>query len=207
MSIFQSLTSSISEYQVILATIAAATATASLTYKNFLESYDLFKRRKLKKLKDALDSEYVTGLTKERLLEDIETEYYRLATGISAEKSIREAMIKNHKSIASDVSYYHFLRARYHLGMKNGELTVNISWFDKLANCYNIATAIFFLFLAGLFLITPLASAQKTLSTTLNCIIIGFIFIGAFGFSLYQIRPIYSAQLIKKELQKLDKPK
>ena len=191
------------QYTTLIAIVFLA---ATINHKKIFESYDFFRKRKLEHLKDACASEHVKGLTKERLQEDIETEYYRLATGIFAEKCLREAMISAHKDISGDIGYIHFLRGKEFIGLERGKLIITINKFDKAIYIFNLCAGLLMAFFGFILLLSPSLTGEKELGKVITDLILGFIFLGGFLFFAFQFRPYYSANLIKKELAKTRNP-
>lgn len=186
-----------------LSLLIGITVSIFLNYRKILESFDQIQKRRLERIKEALSSDYTSGLTRERLKEDLETEYYRLATGVFAEKPLREEMINTHKSMEKEVGFYHFLRARDYISLENGMFSIKIKRIDNAAYYYNIFTSLLLFLGAAFILLTIVFSPGGEWGGALRNVLYLTFVVLALIFTLTQIKPTFSARLIQRTLRNL----
>ncbi len=172
---------------------------------NFKKVVDFFEDRrkaKIAKLIDALKCEYIQGLTRAHLEEELATEHFKLATGIRLEKEFRDAVIAAHKSTKGELGFVHFKRALPHLYFENSELSVQISIFEKLSYCFNLIFGFAMAIIGLLLFMLPGQIQGMKLVQALSILGMGAFFILIALFMLYQTTSVVSAKKVLKVLKR-----
>lgn len=175
----------------------------SINIKKIHSFYESLRKNKLEKIKESLSCEYITGLTREQLESELETEYFKLITGMHADKLLREKAIELHKKSNGELGFFHFIRSRSYLLINNGALEVKISGFDRFSYVFNHVAAVILGIGAATFIFIP--GHIKGISIYQILALAGF---GAFLliitlFLINQTFPVYSANRIKDYIKKL----
>lgn len=199
--IIEKLLSAIDDGNYLVFVFVAVLA-ISINIKKIHSFYESLRRNKLEKIKESLSCEYITGLTREQLESEVETEYFKLITGMYAEKTLREKAIELHKKSNGELGFFHFIRARSYLLINNGALEVNISGFERFSYIFNHVSAAILGIGAAAFIFIP--SYIKGISIYQILALAGF---GVFLliitlFLLNQTFPFYSANRIKNYIKK-----
>ena len=129
-------------------------------WSNIIAFIEDRKNAKIKVLTDALECEHIKGLMRENLKSELIKQYFRLATGINAEKNMREAILHTIDGASGELKISHFEDALLHLTVKNGELSVDLSRFFKYV-CWFLWLVGFFFFIVGLLIISGSFSLIK----------------------------------------------
>lgn len=90
------------------------------------------KRHRLKGVEAALQSEYVQGLERACLKEQVATEHFYAATGIMMEKAPREALLKIYERSGGRIPFVHFKRAVSHVRYDKGTLEIRLGYIERL---------------------------------------------------------------------------
>jgi hypothetical protein len=169
-------------------------------YKKIIDFFEERKKARIVKITEALECKHVTGATRVYLEEELETEQFKITTGIRLEKQFREAVIKAHKSMNGEVVFMHFKRALPHLLYKQGVLSVEITTFELISYWFHLIFG-FILGFSGLALMV-LSNQIKGINFIQLIIFfgIGCFFVVVALFMLNQTLPVVSAQKIKKYL-------
>lgn len=197
--ILDELIKSLSNGNILLGIVIIAIAFI-FNYKKIVMFLEERKKARIGKLIEALKCEYVTGLTKEHLQDELVTEYFKITTGIRLEKQFREAVIQAHKSTNGEISFAHFKRSLPHLFFENNSLRVEISQFEKASYWFNL---VFGFILAALGLVLSILPSQVENINFLQILVIlgtGLFFIVTSLFMLLQTFPVASARKIEKLL-------
>ncbi|MAR73477.1 MULTISPECIES: hypothetical protein [unclassified Halomonas] len=168
--------------------------------KHILSFADIYKKRRIELLKEAVFVDSINGNLKVHFEDEIENEYFRLAHKVKMEKVVRDACIDWHVRLNRELSIAHFIRARSHLEIKNGELEVKISTFDMIGYWYNIIAGILLLLIGSLFL--TMTNAIQSQSIVGIVFVIGVsLFLIFFGlFLLSQTFSVVSAKRVQKAI-------
>lgn len=167
--------------------------------KNIIAIVDIFKKRRLDLLKEAL-SHSANEKLKTHYEDEIEGEYFRITHNAKMDKGIRDACIDYYLEIEKRIPFSHFINARHHLEAPEGHLSVNITKFDLVGYYYNVIAG-FFMFVSGFVLIAliKLIEIESVLhlliwiAMSLTVIMFGF-------FLLMQTASVVSAKKILKLL-------
>lgn len=197
--VLDKLIDSLSNGNILLAAVIVAVALV-FNYKKIVEFLEERKKARITKLTDALKCEFVTGLTKEHLQEELATEQFKITTGIGLEKQFREAVIQAHKSTNGELSFIHFKRALPHLFFEKNNLDVKVSTFEKVSYWFNLVFGFILGFLALILMILPSQINGVTLIQFFTLFALGCFFITVCLFMLTQTFPVISAKKIKKQL-------
>ena len=111
----------------IILVIALVAVALVINSQKILDYYELRKQLRIEKLKEALSSEHVKNNTRAHLENELEAEYFSLATGISLERDFREAIIEAHKASNGNVRFVQFKRALPHIEFNDKVLSVVVS--------------------------------------------------------------------------------
>jgi hypothetical protein len=197
--VLDKLIESLNSGNILLGVVIVAVAMV-FNYKKIVEFLEERKKARITKLTDALKCDFVTGITKTHLQEELATEQFKITTGIRLEKQFREAVIQAHNSANGELAFIHFKRAIPHLFYEQSRLKVNVSTFEKASYWFNLVFG-FILAFSGLALIVlpsqieGINFVQFITFFGLSCF---FIAIGVF--MLAQTFPVVSARKIEKHL-------
>lgn len=178
-----------------------------LVNKDFSHLFDLFERKE-KKRSEQLD-QYVSkpelaDPDSVRVLSDLrDAHYFKIATGIYAEKKLRKALITLHNRASHHISWQQIRRAFQYIEISGDEALVirQFTLFELIGYGYNqLVGYTCLLFAAGLFGLFLIAN-PKTLSSFAWCVGGGLSSILFAMFVLSQNWPIHAAKKIRKELQ------
>lgn len=196
------IVSSVEEGNILVSVVIVVVAII-FNYKKIADYLEERKRARILKISEALGCEYVDGLTREHLKEELATEHFKIATGLRLEREFREAIISLHKKSKGNLGFFHFKRAITHLEYKDSKLKVKLTLFDRLGFWFNL---IFGCILALLGLLTLIVPAQIDEISIVQFFM--FVGLGAFFFviavmMLVQTFPVSSAKFIQKEMEAL----
>lgn len=170
--------------------------------KSIVTFWDERRRIKLSQLKEALACDCIKGDTRRFLEGELESEYYRLATGMKLEKEVREALINTHNKCNGELRFDHFRRARYCYQFEDGKLDVHISMLTKVSGQISAVIAMglmLFGFVCCLFGIIVFMSEPYT---AINSLALALASVGtAYYIGLHYLE-YNSARLVKEEMGK-----
>ncbi len=118
--------------------------------KTVVDFWDDRRKAKITKIKEALECGTISGVTREHLENELEKEYWRLATGIQCEKEYREAIVKAHKNCNGEIGFRHFIRSQDELLFKDGVLSIKFNFLSRLWGVVALIGGLF-LYLSGFF--------------------------------------------------------
>ncbi|XOB91768.1 hypothetical protein ACMC9M_15815 [Pseudomonadota bacterium 24LQ007] len=169
--------------------------------KNILAFADTYKKRRIELLKEAVAIGSINENLKSHFEDEIEGEYFRLAHKVKMDKVIRDACIDWYAKLNRELSLSHFIRARPHLEVCDGELNVKISTFDKIGFWYNLIAGITLLLSGFMFLAMTNAINSQTILGVLVLVAMS-LFLIVFGFFLLsQTFSVTSAKKVQQALQ------
>lgn len=197
--VLDKLVESLSNGNILLGFVIIAVALI-FNYKKIVEFFEERKKVRIINLLEALRCEYVTGLTKSHLEDELATEQFKITTGVRLEKQFREAVIQSHKNADGELAFLHFKRALPHLFYTQKKLEIKISTFEIFSYWFNFIFG-FVLAFSGLILIV-LLSLVKDISFVEGMTVIGLgcFFITVALFMLYQTFSVSSARKIAEHL-------
>jgi len=167
-------------------------------YKKIVEFLDEREKARVVKLSEALKCQYVSGLTRSHLEEELVTEQFKVITGIRLEKEFREAVILAHRNARGEINFIHFKRALPHIVYKDAKLAVKISSFDKVSYLFNLIFGIFLVLIGLIFIWLPSQMKAINISQLLSTFGIGVFFIAMAFFMLSQTLPVISARKVSQ---------
>ncbi len=186
----------------VLIVVVVAAVALIFNAQKILEFVERRKQIRIENLEKALCSEYVNGLTKEHLKEELEAEYYNLTTGIYKNKKFREAIIEAYNSSDGSVNFTQFKRALPHIKFHNSKLSVVITKTEK-AFFYFFNVFGFMLLVFGLLLfVIPGISKGETLLFKVTIMGMGVYFVAMSVIMLAQSLPVRSAKIVKKMIER-----
>lgn len=163
--------------------------------KNILAFADVYKKRRIEILKEAIGLESINVNLKRHFEDEIEGEYFRLAHKVKLDKGVRDACIDWYYRLNLAISFSHFVRARTHLEVRDGNLSVTISTFDKVGFWYNLVAGVGMLLFG--FLLAAMINALKPPTLVGVFILLGMCaFLIVFGF--YMLSQTFSVVSAKK---------
>ena len=98
---------------------------------NIPEFIEKRKNAKIKLLSDALECEHIEELMREHLESELSTRHFHLATGINAEKDVREAILHTIDAASGELKLNHFKHAFSFLTLKGSTLSLHVPRFEK----------------------------------------------------------------------------
>ena len=169
--------------------------------KNILSFADIYKKRRIELLREAISIDSINGNLKVHFEDEIESEYFRLVHKVKMEKVIRDACIDWYVRLNRELSLSHFMRARGHLEIKGGKLEVKISTFDKIGYWYNMIAGIVLLLIGFPFLAMTNAIKSQTIVGFFALIGVS-LFLIVFGlFLLSQTFSVVSAKRVQEAIK------
>lgn len=172
---------------------------AFFTYiPKIIKYLEVKKKKKIGYLNKALKCEFVTGLTRMYLQEELATEHFRLCTNMNVEKKRRENIIRFYNNYKGELSFVDFKRALPHLIIKNQKIEIKITMLDGFfyACNYIVGVLSILIFIGIMFYIKPLIGSN--LEGFFILFSVG-VFLMLFGVSLFwQNLPMVSAMKIRR---------
>lgn len=186
----------------IFAFIAVVMGSIAFNLTKIVTFFDERKNIKLAKLTNALKCEYITESDKYHYQEALATEHFAIATGLRAEKEIRDLIVNCHKNCEGTLRFAHFKRAIPFIRLEDGKATVIITRYDHISFGYNFIFSVlcfmsgtFILAITGFLNFDGVFPLLKHLGTTFfMCFLGALLFIEAL--------PIFSAIHVRREIDK-----
>lgn len=195
--VLDKLIESLNNGNILLGVVIVSVALV-FNYKKIVEFLEERKKARITKLTEALRCDFVTGVTKSHLEEELATEQFKITTGIRLEKQFREAVIQAHKSTNGEIAFVHFKRALPHLFFEKNILKVNISLFEKISYWFNLLFGFVLAFSGLALMVLPSQIEGINFVQFISIIGLGFFFIAIALFMLAQTFPVVSARKIEK---------
>lgn len=166
--------------------------------------FNNFLVRKLTVLKDSTGENGATGLTREVLQEEINSTLFRYATGINAEKHLREEIIKLHQLADGRLTYSNFRRTYLFLEIKhNGKLGIcNLSLFERGRHYLNLVLSLIFFLATAVLLSTYIFIPITESRIQIIVFFYALVFLAISLLTLSQTIPMSLLKKIKFELNK-----
>ena len=171
-----------------------------INIKQVLSFFHDLKRSKIKKITEALGSNYLTQNTREFIQKELENEYFKLVTGIYIEKPFREELLKIHTESNGNISFWKIKQAFKYIFFFDSKVEIKITRCDELEKWFH------FLFFLGLLISTiffcsiPLITEDKF--TFIQVVLIILFGILSFTCSLWALMQA-SRLTIAKNIQKI----
>lgn len=181
----------------VMAVIALATKLSKLL--EFLESR---KKVQIDRLLDAAKCEHLDDNFKDFLSNEIQREYFLYIAKIPAEKRFRDKIFDLHKKADGSLPFFHFKRASSHLKFEGDQILVKITKFDVISCIFNLGVALLFGFFGLAMFMIPAFIKPIVVIQVFTYYGIGTFLVAMATLFAFQTFPLYSAKLIKKELQK-----
>lgn len=162
--------------------------------------------RKENFIKEAIELKSVSDSARKLLEEELDYLIVKKATGISADKYMREAILQILEKSKGDLQIFHFARAREHIRMKDKKLVIELGSIDWIQHKYHWFGAIFMALLAFIAFAAPIAAKAITAYQFATSYLLGF---AAFAFSMFivsQTIPYAIAKRIAAKLVKYQEP-
>lgn len=194
--VLDKLIESLSNGNILLSVVIVAVAFV-FNYKKIVEFLEERKKARITKLTEALKCDFVTGVTKEHLEEELATEQFKITTGIRLEKQFREAVIQAHKSANGELAFIHFKRALPHLLYEQNLLKVKVSLFERVNYWFNLIFGFVLAFSGLAFMVLPSQVAEGSFVQIITTFGAGCFFFAISLFMLSQTFPVVSARKIE----------
>jgi len=169
----------------------------------FLDLLERTKKRRLEQIETYVSSPDSGDANTIEAVRDIrDAQYFKIATGIYAERRIRNAYIRLHKSTSHLITWRHIFRAHPYLQVDSNEtVTVrDISFWERLVYWYNQLIAYFFLLVSAALASLLILSESNTL-TSVYLGIGGGILSALFATFIFSLNlPVDAAKKIASEL-------
>ena len=187
---------------ILLAVTIIAVALA-FYYKKIIEFIGERKKERIITITEALKCNFVTGLTKSHLEEELATEHFKMTTGIRLEKGFREAVIQAYKRTNGELDFVHFKRALPHLSYQRSTLSVKVSVPDRIHYYLNWILGFVSILMGMIFLmVLPNRTESINFIQSMSILGMGCICIAFSMFLLSQTLPVVSARRVRKHLSK-----
>lgn len=181
----------------VIAVIAFATKLSKLL--EFLESR---KKAQIARLMDASKCEHLDQNFKDFLSHEIQREYFLYVAKIAAEKQYRDKLFEIHKRANGNLPFFHFKRASSHLKFEDGQVSVKITKCDIVSGFFSLGIALFFGFIGLAMFMMPAFIKPIAVIQAFTFYGLGAFFVAMAILFSFQTFPLYSAKLIRNELQK-----
>lgn len=173
---------------------------------HLLGLFERGEKTRIEKLESYLERESSADEGSLRVIKDLrDAHYFKIATGIYAEKWRRESLIKLHDNVSHTINWVQIKRALPFIKITSDKSVSirGLTFLEKVGHYYNIAVGFLFSFFAIAAILVFIVSDQKSI---LSIIIglggaIGSAFFAMFVFS--QNWPYNSAEKIKEELSRI----
>ncbi len=159
------------------------------------------KNAKIKLLSDALECEHIIGITREHLKSELSTRHFHLATGINAEKKVREAILNTIDGASGELKLNDFKHADSFLTMKGSTLSLHVPRSEKFSyrvsqvfSFVSFGMTVFTVFLAYLSILVADASKIAFFVT------MAALFFISLCWCVGQTFPVSSAKIIQRHL-------
>ena len=197
--VLDKLIESLNNGNILLGVVIVAVALI-FNYKKIVEFLEERKKARITKLTEALKCDFVTGLTKSHLEEELASEHFKITTGIRLEKQFREAVIQAHRSTNGELAFVHFKRAMPYLLYEQKKLKVKISFFEKVTYCFNLVFGFILAFLGLALMVLPSQVEGVNFIQFITIFGLGIFFIAIALFMISETFPVVSARKIEKHL-------
>ncbi|MDD1796395.1 hypothetical protein LRP50_25080 [Enterovibrio sp. ZSDZ42] len=167
---------------------------------NFLERKE---NKRLERLESYISSNSYSTNCLEVVKEQRDTHYFKVATGIYAEKTLRDAYIDLHNSTSHRISWITIRRSLPYLKLdeENNAYIRSEKWHEKLGIYYNYLVAIISFLLSISIILVMVFATELDSITTIKSIVLILISTGTTVFSLSQNSPYLASKRIKKEIE------
>lgn len=179
-------------------------------WKQIIDYYGEHKKSKINAITEALKSEYVKGFTRTYLEEALESEHFRMSTGIKLEKEFREALLQVYKKAKGELTLKHIKRALPYLEYKNEQLHIKMKWATKFSFLALFLMSIF-LFIYGTLGMIIISfygdnfTFQQITKIIINCCIYFITSIIFFGQTFPHLAVIKIEKIFKKHQEVISK--
>lgn len=181
---------------------------AVFNFNRILDEIDKLKYRKLSHIEKYMNSEFPPGSDVKKTFQQVsDALLFKSAVGIYAEDRFRKSLIDFYEESTSEITWLTIHRAASHLYEKEGELTVQLSNYEKIGFYYNLASGAFFLISAMFFLLFGFFSNPGTVSAYLNIILLVVVFLALSIWTIREAASVTCAKKIKKELVRIQEDK
>ncbi|GAA3919119.1 hypothetical protein [Litoribacillus peritrichatus] len=197
--VLDKLIESLNNGNILLGVVIVAVALV-FNYKKIVEFLEERKKARIAKLTEALKCDFVTGLTKSHLEEELATEQFKITTGIRLEKQFRESVIQAHKNANGELAFVHFKRALPHLFYEQNILKVKVSLFENISYWFNLIFGFVLAFSGLALMVLPSQIEGINFVQFFTIFGLGCFFIAIALFMLAQTFPVVSARKIEKYL-------
>ena len=174
----------------------------------FLEVFERKEKNRIEKLEVYISSNKDSSNDKTLdVIKDFrDIHYFKMATGIYAEKKFRDSLIGLYESTPNMVTWVTIRRALPYIEITNAKIAIrDMNKFDKIGTLYNNFMGGAVLLLAISIFLSLLSLPQPTFYTVFLVLFVGLIFISIALLMFSQNWPKTSAKTIKEELSKLEK--
>lgn len=153
----------------------------------------------IKKIKEALDSNYLTENIREFLKEELENEYFRLIKGIYVEKPFRDKLLSIHKESSGSLTFRTIKRGFKYIKFSDSKIEIKFTKWDIIEYYGNwLFFGIFLLIAIFFFLLPQIITSGNILYKLIIFGLLGFISLLFSIFSLAQTNEKKEAERIKK---------
>ena len=186
----------------ILWLAAIAVVAFVMKLSKVLEFFEIRKKAQIARLIEALNCEQLDESFKEFLSHEIQREYFLYVSRIAAEKQYRDKLFEVHRESNGNLPFFHFRRASSHLKYDDGTLSVKITKYDVFSSVASLVLTLFFGFVGLAMFMMPAFIEPIAFIQAITFYGIGAFFVMMAVFFSVQTLPLYSAKLIKKQIEK-----
>ncbi len=172
-----------------------------------LEFLERRESRREEFVKGALQVEAVAGAARSFLEEELNYLLFKKVTGIPADRHLREKLKDIVDRSAGEIQTSQLAKkAKPHLRMKGGRLSIVIGTSDRIESAFNWFFAITMAFLAIALFMLPSAIKGVTLQQLLSLMALGIVFFFFALFLVSQTIPLSVAKKISPIIERLETP-
>lgn len=184
--------------------IITISVVAIINIKSFSEFIENFRSRKIKNIREALESNVITEKEKKLYEDELKKEYFHNATGLFLNTQHREKVLELYNKYSDELTFRDIKRSVRFMSFVDGNFIFKITLFGYIEQYFNRITSLYLSLAAMTFLAIPFFQ-KSSLSQFVSSYIIGIFLLSTAMFLLTQSFNVSSAKLVKKAISKQQK--
>jgi hypothetical protein len=175
-----------------------------LNFRSFIELYWNFQTRRYNLLENALKLESLDEPTKVASLERLRSFYFKQATGITADKLLREKIVRLVEHSSGEIKISTLARIDRFLKLKNGKLLIEIDRVDFFGAIFNALLSVVMIFYSLVVFFLAVATKASAYLQFASLFLTGCLLLAFATFLLSQASLIYLAKRLTKRITDLE---
>lgn len=184
--------------------IITISVVAIINIKSFSEFIENFRSRKIKNIREALESNIITEKEKKLYEDELKKEYFHNATGLLLNTQHREKVLELYNNYSDELTFRDIKRSVRFMSFVDGNFIFEITLFGYIEQYFNRITSLYLSLAAMTFLAIPIFQ-KASLSQFVSSYILGIFLLSIAMFLLTQSFNVSSAKLVKKAISKQQK--